>query len=96
MFPLHVLLLICDRIPPNVEESVRPVAAPHEEGSQVEAGAILCHDHVDRVGLAISNRASRDLIQIMMGERMRYVARVEVVDVALDFCLQVVEDVVLK
>lgn len=31
VLPLHMLLLVCNRVPPHVEESVGPVATSHEE-----------------------------------------------------------------
>ena len=54
VFPLHMLLLVAHRVPPDVEEAIRPNAAVNEEGAEVESSAILGYNKVDRVGTAVT------------------------------------------
>ena len=50
VFPLHMLLLVADGVPPDVEETVCPNAAMNEEGAEIETSTILRYDEVDGVG----------------------------------------------
>ena len=54
VFPLHMLLLIADGVPPDVEETIRPNATVNEEGAKVEPSAILRYDKIDGIGTAIT------------------------------------------
>ena len=54
VFPLHVLLLVADRVPPDVEKSICPNAAVDEEGAEVESPTILRYDKVDGIGTAVT------------------------------------------
>ena len=49
-----MLLLIADRVPPDIEKTICPDAAVNEEGAEIEASTILRYYKVDRVGLAIA------------------------------------------
>jgi hypothetical protein len=41
VFPFHVLLLIADRVPPNIEKAIGPSTSPDEKGPEIESGTIL-------------------------------------------------------
>ena len=47
VLPLHVALLVVHRVPPDVQHAIGPGRAAHEEGAEVEAAAVLRHEHVD-------------------------------------------------
>ena len=47
VLPLHMALLVEDRVPPYVKKTVGPGGAPHEERAKIEAGAVLRDEHVD-------------------------------------------------
>lgn len=96
VFPLHVLLFICNRIPPNVKQMVRPSAAAHEEGTQVESGAVLGQHEVDRVRVAISDRALGEFVEERVGRGVGNVQWVVLVDITVGNILDVVEDMVLQ
>ena len=44
-----MLLLVTNRVPPDVQQPVGPDATVNEEGAEVEAAAILRDDEMDRV-----------------------------------------------
>lgn len=94
--PLHVLLLVGDRVPPHVEQAVCPITPSHEEGAQVEARAVLREDQVDRLGPTITHGAAGLLVEERVVGRMGDVQGVVLVDIAVDVLLKVVEDVFLK
>lgn len=54
MFPLHVLLLVSNGVPPDVQETVGPDATVNEEGAEVKAAAVLGYDEIYRFSLAIA------------------------------------------
>ncbi len=49
-----MLLLVADRVPPDIEETIRPNAAVYEEGAEVESSTVLRDDQVDRTGKAVT------------------------------------------
>lgn len=96
MRPVHVLLLVGDRVPPHVEQAVGPCAAPDKEGAEIEARAVLREDEVDGVRVAVANRGTHFGVEVGVGERVGDVEGVVFVDVAVDVLFEVVEHVVLK
>lgn len=96
VFPLHMLLLVGDGIPPDIQHAISPIASLYKEGTKIEARAVLGEYQVDRFRLSIANRASGLLVQVRIGERMADVQRVVLVDVAVDVLAYVVEDMVLQ
>ena len=49
-----MLLLVANRVPPDIEQTICPNAAVNEEGAEVESSTILRYDKVDRVGTAVA------------------------------------------
>ncbi len=49
-----MLLLVADRVPPDVKETICPNAAVNEEGAKIEPPTILRYDDVDRVGKTVT------------------------------------------
>ena len=49
-----MFLLVTDRVPPDVEQTVRPDATVDEEGAKIESSAILRYDKIDRAGTAVA------------------------------------------
>lgn len=96
VFPLHVLLLVGDGVPPHVQQAVRPLTLANEEGAQVEAGAVLRQDEVDRARLAIADIAPGHVVEVHVIQGVGEVEGVVLVDVAVDVLLEFVEDVVLQ
>ena len=96
VLPFHVLLLVSDGVPPNVQQAVGPSASAQEKGAEVKAAAVLWYDQVDRVNFAISNSGSRYFVEMWILKRVREVERVIEVDVAIGISLEVVENVRLK
>ncbi len=96
VLPGHVLLLVEHRIPPNVQQTLRPGAAADEKGAQVEARAILREQQVDRVGVSVADGTARFFVEIRVGKRVGNVERVVVVDVAVRVLIEGVENVVLQ
>lgn len=95
VFPLHMLLFVRNWVPPDIQQSVSPVATSHEERSQVEPRAVLWQNEVDRVWISIPLCVLRRLVEVVPFERMRDVEGVVLVDVAVDVLVEVVEDMVL-
>lgn len=54
MLPLHMLLLIANRVPPDIQKTIGPSTTPDEEGAEVESAAVLRDDHVDGRSLAVA------------------------------------------
>lgn len=54
MFPLHVLLFVEDRVPPDVKETVDKGGATDEETSQIETAAVLGNEEVYGVGFVVA------------------------------------------
>lgn len=96
VLPLHVLLLVADRVPPDVHQPVGPDASPHKERAQVETAAVLRNNHVDRVHLSVTYGRSCHWIEVFVCERMGDVERVVDVDVAVGDGFELLEDVALK
>ena len=55
VLPLHVLLLVGDGIPPDVEQAIRVFASSHKERSEAETAAVLGDNEVDGFGLAVTD-----------------------------------------
>ena len=87
VLPLHVLLLVADGIPPDVEQAVGPGAAADEEVAEVEAASVLWNDEVDGVGLAVANGGEGFGIEVGVGQWVGDVEWVVDVDVAVDVVL---------
>lgn len=96
VLPLHVLLLVHDGIPPDIEQPIGPVAASDKERSQVEPRAVLWQDQIHRVYIAITFDVLRVVVEIVGLERVGDVERVVLVDIAVDVVFEVVEDVALQ
>lgn len=54
VFPFHMLLLVADGVPPDVEETIGPNATMDEEGAEIESSTVLRYDEVNRVGMAVT------------------------------------------
>lgn len=78
-----MFLLVADRIPPDVQETIGPGGAMNEEGAKIEAGAILRDDEMYRLRSAITVTRTRDKVQIRGSKRVGYVERVVEVDIAI-------------
>lgn len=66
--PVHVLLLVGDRVPPHVEQAVSPCTAPNKERAEIEARAILREDKVDGIGVAIANGGTHFGVEVRVSE----------------------------
>ena len=55
VLPLHVLLLVADRVPPYIQQAICPCRPLDKERSEVEASTVLRYDDVDRLGLAVAD-----------------------------------------
>ena len=49
-----MFLLVTDRVPPDVEQTIRPDTTVDEERTEIETSAILRYDKVDRAGTAVA------------------------------------------
>lgn len=96
VLPLHVSLFILYGIPPDIEEAVGPSGAAHEEGAEVEAGAVLGDNHVDAGREVVADRGGGDSVEVGRGGGVGDVEGVVDVDVAVDVGGKVVEEVVLE
>ena len=96
VFPFHVFLFVQGRVPPDVEETIGPGAATHEEGSEVKAAAILRDDEVDGRGQSVALERAGQSIDVGGREGMGDVERVVGVDIAVGDAGQSIEDVRLK
>jgi hypothetical protein len=96
VLPFHVLLLVADRVPPNVEQPVGPYTPSNHKGSHVEATAILGDKHVDRIDLAVSDWRACFGIEVFVGQRVRDVQGIVLVDVAVGDLVKALEDVLLQ
>ena len=96
VLPIHVFLFIQDRVPPNIKNTFGPGTAAHKKGAKVESGAVLRKEQINRVGFAISNRATSFGVEEGIGKRVRKVEWVVIVNVAVNVLVEVVENVVLK
>ena len=88
-----MLLLVPDRVPPEVHDAVAPDAAAHEEGAEVEAGAVLRHDEIDRGWVTVAGGGARAVVEVGGVEGVGDVERVVEVDVAVGGAAEGVEDV---
>jgi hypothetical protein len=96
VLPFHVLLLVTDRVPPDVEQPIGPYAPSNHEGSHVEATAVLGHKHVDRIDLAVSDWRACFGIEVFVGQRVCDVQGIVRVDVAVGNLVEAFEDVLLQ
>lgn len=96
VLPLHVLLLVANRIPPDVKQAVGPYTASDEERPEVEATAVLGDDQIDGLRLAVSHRGPRDRVKILIGQGVRDIERIVFAYVAVGVLFEVFEDVVLE
>jgi hypothetical protein len=95
VLPLHVLLLVADGVPPDVEQPVCPHTSPYHERAEVEAAAVLRYDHVDRVNIAVADWRSRFRVEVFVGQGVRDVEGVVLVDIAVCDLIEALEDVLL-
>ena len=49
-----MFLLVTDRVPPDVEQAIRPDTTVDEERAEIESSAILRYDKVYRAGMAVA------------------------------------------
>lgn len=96
VLPFHVLLLVEDRVPPDVEKAVGPGGAADEKGTEVEAGAVLRDDQVDRGGVLVAVDCAGQGVEVRRIERVGDVEGVVDIDVAVGEGAKVVENVVFK
>lgn len=96
VLPLHVLLLVADRVPPDVEEPIRPGGAVDEERAEVEACAVLRDDEIDAFREAVTVAGTGDDIEMGGGEGVGDVEGIVSVDVAVGVSEEVVEDLGLE
>ena len=100
-------LLVEDRIPPDIQQPVRPRRSPREETPQIKPTTILGHDDVDAVRVAVSVCGQGLGVEVVGEFRSERVARgavgrvldsegVEGVDVAVGGGGETVEDVGLE
>lgn len=68
MLPLHMLLLIADWVPPDVEKTIGPCTALDEKRAEVEATTILRNDHIDGGRLSIANWRQLFCVKVWLGE----------------------------
>lgn len=78
-----MLLLVSNRIPPDVEEAICPRAAVDEEGSQIETSTVLRYDEIDGVSPTIPVCRSSYRIEVGIFDGMRNIERVVDVDVTI-------------
>lgn len=106
VLPLHVTLFVEDRVPPDIKQSVGPGATANEEGTKVEAAAVLGNDQVDAFWDAVTYCARGEWVEVVLVLWSVLVARGTVwrvldlkrvvdVDVTVGSVAQVVEDVLL-
>ena len=91
-----MLLLVHDRVPPEIHNAVGPDTAAHEEGAEVEAPAVLGYDQVDGGRGVVAGEGAGGVIEVGGVEGVRDVERVVEVDVAVGVGLEGVEDVRLE
>jgi len=94
-----MLLLVSNGIPPDVEQPLAELGSLDEEATKVEATTILGNDDVDALGLVVSDRRLRNLIDVEELVLRRGVGDVQWiidVDVAVGDVLEMVEDVRLE
>jgi len=91
--PIHVHLLVEDRVPPDVKKSVCPRRTADKEGAKVEAVTILRNDKINRGGEVVASGRGVDLIEEWRARRMREIERVVDIDVTIDVSIEGVEDV---
>lgn len=96
VFPLHVLLFITYRVPPDIQQPLAPLAPSNQEGSKIEAAAVLGNNQVDALRAVVANGAVADFIEVGVVDFRRWVSDVEgivEVDVAVGDVLEMAKDV---
>jgi hypothetical protein len=91
-----VFLFVEDRVPPDVEETVRESGSTHEEGTEIEAGAVLGDDYIDRFRAVVAGRRCGNGIEDVADGRVSDVEGIVVVDVSVCVGGEVVEKVHLQ